>query len=62
MVSEAMRFCQEKRYERVYLTTLPGLDAAVHLYQEQGFALVSEASGSFHGSRYVEQELECKIG
>jgi ribosomal protein S18 acetylase RimI-like enzyme len=62
MVSEAMRFCQEKRYERVYLTTLPGLDAALHLYQEQGFALVSEASGSFHGTRYVEQKLECKIG
>lgn len=62
MVSEAMRFCREKRYERVYLTTLPGLDAAFHLYREQGFALVSETTGSFHGSGYVEQVLECRIG
>jgi ribosomal protein S18 acetylase RimI-like enzyme len=62
MVAEAMHFCRQQQYERVYLTTLPGLDAALHLYYEQGFKLVSETSGAFHGSRYVEQTLECRLG
>lgn len=61
MVAAAMQFCREKRYERVYLTTLPGLDAALHLYQQQGFALVSETPGAFHGSKFVEQTLECNL-
>jgi GNAT superfamily N-acetyltransferase len=62
MVAEAMQFCRAQKYKRVYLTTLPGLDAALHLYYEQGFTLVSESCDGFHGSRYVEQTLECKIG
>jgi GNAT superfamily N-acetyltransferase len=61
MLAEAMRFCREKHYERVYLTTLPGLEAALHLYYQQGFALVSETPGAFHGSRSVEQTLECQL-
>jgi hypothetical protein len=43
------------------LTTLPGLDAAMRLYAEQGFALVSKRDQAFHGSRYVEQVLECNV-
>lgn len=58
MVAEAMRFCHEQGYLRVYLTTLPGLDAARHLYDEHGFRLQSESVATFHGSRFVEQTLE----
>jgi GNAT superfamily N-acetyltransferase len=58
MVAEAMRFCRERGYNRVYLTTLPGLDAALRLYYEQGFVLVSQSGKPFHGSAHVEQVLE----
>lgn len=58
MLAEAIQFCRERGYKRVYLTTLPNLDAALRLYREQGFALISETPGTFHGSRFVEQTLE----
>ncbi len=61
MVAAAMQFCRDKQYPKVYLTTLPGLDAAFRLYAEQGFALVSKREQTFHGSRYVEQVLECSL-
>ncbi|HJT69765.1 MAG TPA: GNAT family N-acetyltransferase [Terriglobales bacterium] len=61
ILAEAMNFCREKEYNVVYLTTLPGLDAALHLYYEQGFRFISESSQSFHGSPYAEQVLECRI-
>lgn len=58
MLAAAMQFCREQGHRRIYLTTLPGLDAALHLYYEQGFAPVTQNEGSFHGSSYVEQVLE----
>lgn len=58
MVTEAMQFCREQGYNQVYLTTLPGLDAALRLYYEQGFVLVSQSEKPFHGSAHVEQVLE----
>lgn len=61
MVAEAMEFCRNQGYAAVYLTTLPGLDAAMRLYVEQGFTLVSKRDQAFHGSRYVEQVLECSL-
>ncbi|HLW53770.1 MAG TPA: GNAT family N-acetyltransferase [Candidatus Angelobacter sp.] len=60
MVGEAMQFCLEQGYDRVHLTTLPGLDAALRLYYEQGFVLVSQSEKAFHGSAHVEQVLEWK--
>jgi len=61
MLLHAMEFCREKRWRRIYLTTLPGLDAALRLYAEQGFSRVSTSSDAFHGSSYVEQTYECRI-
>lgn len=58
MMSEAMQFCRASGYRRVYLTTLQGLDAALHLYEEYGFTLRSQAHEPFHGSRHLEQILE----
>lgn len=59
MMRQAMQFCRESGYRRVYLTTLPRLDAALHLYREFGFTLVSQASRAFHGSQHLEQVLQC---
>jgi GNAT superfamily N-acetyltransferase len=61
MLSEAMEFCRARKFPRVYLTTLPGLDAALHLYHQRGFVLLSETPGKFHGSDFVEQTLECDM-
>lgn len=61
MITLAMEFCREQGYPRVFLTTLPGLDAALRLYYDQGFVLVEESLETFHGSRCVEQTLECTI-
>jgi GNAT superfamily N-acetyltransferase len=58
MLSEALQFCRDQGYGCVYLTTLPGLDAALRLYHEQGFRLVSSSGQAFHGSHYPEQVLE----
>jgi GNAT superfamily N-acetyltransferase len=59
MVAEALRFCRDKQYHRVFLTTLPGLDAATHLYTEHGFQQIAENDMGVHGSIFVEQTFEC---
>jgi GNAT superfamily N-acetyltransferase len=61
MMAEAMQFCRDQGYELVFLTTLPGLDAAMHLYKAHGFVRVAESAQPFHGSHFVEQRLECRI-
>jgi len=61
MVAEALRFCRDKRCPSVFLTTLPGLDAAMHLYTEHGFKKTAENTVGFHGSSFVEQTFECKL-
>jgi ribosomal protein S18 acetylase RimI-like enzyme len=40
----AMAFCEDARFEQVHLTTIRGLDAAIHLYEDYGFDLVEEQS------------------
>ena len=58
MLSYGMRFSQERAYSSVYLTTLPGLDAALHLYKEHGFRRISSSGEDFHGSQYPEETWE----
>jgi GNAT superfamily N-acetyltransferase len=58
LVTEAIRFCRSKQYGSVFLTTLPGLNAAMRLYTESGFRLVGESAQTFHGSRFVELTLQ----
>ena len=55
LVAAAMDFCREKRYPVVELPTFRGLDAARHLYEEQGFRLVEEHEGSQYGAKVMEQ-------
>jgi GNAT superfamily N-acetyltransferase len=61
MVAAALQFCRDKHYPRIFLTTLPGLDAAMHLYAEHGFQQIAESDMGFHGSAFVEQTLECRL-
>jgi len=40
LFERAMAFCESTEVERVSLTTIEGLDAAIHLYEDYGFDLV----------------------
>jgi GNAT superfamily N-acetyltransferase len=61
LIMEAMQFCRDNHWRRIYLTTLPDLAAASHLYSELGFILVAQATETFHGSSSVELKYECTI-
>lgn len=59
-----LRLCLEKArelgYERCYLETLTGMDAAQHLYAKHGFKRISCARGNtghFSCDRYYERNL-----
>jgi ribosomal protein S18 acetylase RimI-like enzyme len=60
LMDAAMGFCREKGFERVYLTTFKGLNAARHLYEKHGFILQSEEDGSHltGKSSLIEQVFE----
>ncbi len=58
LLATAVAFCDLQAYEKIYLTTFAGLDAARHLYENAGFTLVSEMPGdAWHGS-VGEQRFE----
>lgn len=46
LMQEAMSFCKQKQFKRVYLTTFAGLSAARHLYEKFGFKLCHKEDGS----------------
>ena len=58
LLAQAMRWCRERRYPKVFLWTFAGLDAARHLYEAEGFRLVKQQSGEQWGTRVEEQYFE----
>jgi len=58
LIGEAMRFCEEKNFQRVCLSTFAGLDSARHLYEQWGFKLLEEKVGNTWGLRVREQVFE----
>ena len=60
LMNEAMSFCKQRGFRRVYLTTFAGLNAARHLYEQAGFRLCGEKDGSHltGKSSLVEQVFE----
>lgn len=57
LLARAMDHADLHASGRVWLTTFAGLHAARHLYEAQGFRLVSEAEGEAWGTRVQEQEF-----
>ena len=55
LMQEAVDFCRQHGYSRVYLWTFQGLDSARHLYEKFGFQLVQEIEGEQWGKRVLEQ-------
>ncbi len=58
LMEEAMRFCEDKNFQRVSLSTFAGLDSARHLYEKWGFRLVEEHESDTWGVRVKEQAWE----
>jgi GNAT superfamily N-acetyltransferase len=58
LLKEAVEFCQEKKYGRIYLWTFAGLDPARHLYEKFGFRLREEHEGEQWGKAVTEQKFE----
>ena len=61
LIKEALNFCRNKGYSRVYLWTFKGLNAAKHLYEKNGFKLVEEHIGEQWGSEVNEQRFELRF-
>lgn len=58
LMDEAMAFIREAGYERCYLTTFSGLDAARHLYESHGFTLTEEGEDMTWGVPILEQRFD----
>ncbi|PTT88229.1 GNAT family N-acetyltransferase [Pelomonas sp. HMWF004] len=58
LLAKAMEFVQACGYQKTFLWTFSGLDAARHLYESHEFRLVHESPGSQWGSLVTEQRFE----
>lgn len=62
LLDEALAFCRDRGFERVYLWTLAGLEPAGRLYRDVGFTLAEEVLGDQWGKSVVEQRLKMRLG
>lgn len=58
LLAAALDFCRQKGYRRVYLWTFRGLDCARHLYEKNGFQLLTQFTGTQWGKAVEEQRFE----
>lgn len=57
LLSEAVTFCEQQRFEAIHLWTFDGLRAARYLYEAFDFKLAEERLGEQWGSRVLEQRF-----
>jgi GNAT superfamily N-acetyltransferase len=62
LLGEAVAFCRERKYPRIYLWTFEGLHAARHLYEKFGFCLREQREGARWGRTVTEQLFELRLG
>ena len=61
LMEQAISFCKEVGFEKVYLWTFEGLAPARHLYEKFGFDLVEEHPGEQWGTTVTEQRFELEL-
>ena len=61
LLDAALAFCRAQSFERVYLWTFAGLDAARRLYETRGFRLVEEKDAESWGARVREQRFVLEL-
>ncbi len=57
LMDEAIGFCRRGPFDRIFLWTFAGLDAARHLYESSGFTLVEEHDDDQWGKTVTEQKF-----
>jgi GNAT superfamily N-acetyltransferase len=57
LLREALGFCRQRRFARVFLWTFAGLDAARRLYERAGFRLCAEHPATQWGQTIREQQF-----
>jgi GNAT superfamily N-acetyltransferase len=55
LMQDAVGFCRQREYARIFLLTFQGLNPARHLYEKFGFRLAQEIEGKQWGKRVLEQ-------
>lgn len=58
LIGRAIDFCDQRGYERIWLTTFAGLDAARSLYERHGFVLSGETEIDQWSGNVREQVFE----
>ena len=61
LIKRAIEFCRIANFNKVYLWTFAGLDAARHLYEKEGFRLSEEFEGDQWGVKVIEQKFVLTI-
>lgn len=61
LMQAAVDHCHKVGFEKVYLWTFAGLDAARRLYEDFGFKLILEHDDDQWGRTVTEQQFELKI-
>jgi GNAT superfamily N-acetyltransferase len=61
LVEEAVDFCRECGYASIFLWTVAGLEAAMHLYESLGFELTEEETHPIWGAVVTEQRYDLKL-
>lgn len=61
LVEAAVDFCRQAGYASVFLWTVEGLDAALHIYESLGFELTEEVTHRVWGAVETEQRYELKL-
>jgi GNAT superfamily N-acetyltransferase len=57
LLTAALKFIDDTKYNETHLWTFKGLDAALHLYESCGFSLVEERLGKQWGAEVMEQRM-----
>jgi GNAT superfamily N-acetyltransferase len=57
LISRAIEHCDQLKFDRIYLTTFKGLDAARALYDRFGFKLESESNRDQWNGDVIEQKF-----
>jgi N-acetylglutamate synthase-like GNAT family acetyltransferase len=58
LMEQAVAFCKDSDFDKIYLWTFQGLSSARHLYEKFGFRMVEEHSGKQWGTVVTEQKFE----
>jgi DNA-binding MarR family transcriptional regulator/GNAT superfamily N-acetyltransferase len=61
LVAAVMEYCQAQNYNKVFLWTFKGLDAARHLYEGAGFKLKEEKKNNEWKNEVIEQRWEVTL-